>query len=93
MVNKPAIIDFWAPWCVPCKKLGPIVEQLATEYGDKIVVYKLNIDDEPEVSKYFKVGPIPMLMFVPMQGEPIKSTGLQSYEVLKQKIESLLLKK
>lgn len=91
--NKPAIIDFWAPWCVPCKKLSPIVEQLATEYGDKIVVYKLNIDDEPEVAKYFKIGPIPLLMFVPMQGEPVKSTGLQTYEVLKQKVESLLLTK
>lgn len=88
--NKPAIIDFWAPWCIPCKKLSPIVDQIAAEYGDKIVVYKLNIDDEPEVSKYFKVGPIPMLMFIPVNGEPIKSVGLQPYEAIKQKVEDIL---
>ncbi|MCE3255867.1 MAG: thioredoxin [Rickettsiaceae bacterium] len=57
-----ALVDFWAPWCGPCKQLSPVIDELAKELGDKIKVYKCNIDDNPETPSKLSVRGIPTLM-------------------------------
>ena len=60
--GKPAFVDFWAPWCGPCRIIGPIVEELAPNYKDKVVITKMNVDDNPMVAQKFGVTSIPTLM-------------------------------
>ncbi len=60
--EKPAFVDFWAPWCGPCRIIGPIVEELAPAYKDKAIIAKMNVDDNPEVAQKFGVTSIPTLM-------------------------------
>ena len=60
--GKPAFVDFWAPWCGPCRVIGPIVEELAPSYQGRAVITKMNVDDNPEVAQKFGVTSIPTLM-------------------------------
>jgi thioredoxin len=60
----PVVIDFWAEWCGPCKKIGPVLEKLAGEYAGKLIVAKVNTDENPGLSQYFRIESIPTLMFV-----------------------------
>lgn len=88
--DKPALIDFYAPWCGPCRTLSPILEELAAEYGDRIVVYKVNTDNEPEVAAVFGVQSLPTLLFIPTEGQPQMSVGLLPKEELKKMIDQML---
>ena len=60
--DKPAFVDFWAPWCGPCRIIGPIVEELAPSYEGKVVIAKINVDDNPEVAQRYQVSSIPTLL-------------------------------
>lgn len=90
--DKPAIVDFFATWCGPCKALGPVLEELAEEYEGKIYIYKVDVDQEPELSGAFGIRSVPTLLFIPANGEPSMSPGAPSKAQLKQIIEGHLLK-
>lgn len=63
--DTPAVIDFYATWCGPCKQLSPLLEELAAEYAGKVKVYKVDVDKEPELAAAFRVQSIPMLLWIP----------------------------
>lgn len=91
--NKPAIIDFYATWCGPCKRLSPMLEELQAEYGDQIVVYKVDVDKEQELAAVFGIRAMPTLLFIPMNGKPQMAQGLMPKNELKSAIDSVLLGK
>ena len=91
-VWKPAIVDFFATWCGPCKALGPVLEELAQEYGDRIVIYKVDVDQERELAGAFGIRSVPTLLYIPADGEPSMSPGAPSKAQLKQIIDEHLLK-
>jgi len=73
--DKPAIIDFYADWCGPCKMIAPILEELSEEYDGKVDIYKVNVDENPELSAAFGVQSIPSVLFVPLNEQPQMSVG------------------
>lgn len=88
--DKPAVIDFYADWCVPCKTISPILAELSVEFAEKIKVYKINTEKDPEVSKAFGISSIPTLLFIPKTGKPAVIRGVQSRQSLKNNMEKLL---
>lgn len=91
--DKPAIIDFYADWCGPCKMIAPSLEQLAKEYAGKIDIYKVDVDKETELAQVFGIQGIPALLYIPMTGNPQMLQGALPKDQLKEKIETILLKK
>src|SRR3954463_7834116 len=89
--NRPAIIDFYADWCGPCKAVAPALEQLADEYEGKINIYKINTDQEQELSALFGIQSIPTFLFVPLTGSPMVQRGALPKSSFKQVIEERLL--
>ena len=85
-----AMVDFWAPWCGPCRMLGPVVEELAGEYAGKVKIAKLNVDEAPDTSTQFGVSSIPTLIFF-KDGKVVSQTvGLQTKSTLQEKLNALL---
>jgi len=90
--NLPAIIDFYADWCGPCKMVAPILEELSDEYKDKIVIYKVDTEVEQELSAAFQIRSIPSMLFIPMDKQPMMQAGALPKENLVEVIEKELIK-
>ena len=91
--GKHAVVDFYADWCGPCKKVSPILKELAAQYKDDIVIYKINVDNEKELASAFGIQSIPTLLFIPKTGKPQIAQGALSKEQFVEQIDNFLLKK
>lgn len=90
--DKPAVIDFYADWCKPCKMIAPIMDELAQEYKGQIYIYKVDTQVERELASVFGIRSIPAVLFIPMEGKPQMSTGALPKETFKDAIDNFLLK-
>ncbi len=88
--SVPCMIDFYADWCSPCKMVAPILEELQQEYGDKLVIYKVDTEAERELAGIFGIQSIPSLLFVPMDGQPQMAMGALPKETFKKAIADVL---
>ncbi|MBO5728263.1 MAG: thioredoxin [Paludibacteraceae bacterium] len=91
--DKPCLIDFYASWCGPCKRLAPVLDELAQEYAGEIYIYKIDTEKERELAAVFGVRSIPTLLFCPMGENPQIAQGALPKEQLKEAIDKVLLKK
>jgi thioredoxin len=73
--SVPALVDFYADWCSPCKMIAPILEELQATYGNKLNIYKVNTEEEQELAGMFGIQSIPSLLFIPMDGQPQMAQG------------------
>jgi thioredoxin len=90
--DKPAIVDFYATWCAPCKKIAPILEELAEEYKGKIVIYKVNLDRCKGLTEAFDISSIPAIMYIPVNGTPQMTVGARDKAKFVKEIQTYLLK-
>ena len=90
--DVPAIIDFYADWCGPCKSVAPVLEELSEEYEGKLVIYKIDTEAEVELSSAFGIQSIPTFLFIPLSGNPMLQRGAFPKNVFKEVIENRLLK-
>lgn len=88
--ETPAIIDFYADWCGPCKVVAPILEELKAEYGDRLDIFKVNTEEQRELSSVFGIQSIPSLLFIPKEGQPQMAMGALPKETFKQAISEVL---
>lgn len=88
---RPAIIDFYADWCGPCKMVSPIMEELSTEYAGKVDIYKVDTEVEQELSSVFGIRSIPSILFIPQEGTPMMQPGALPKNAFLEVIEKELL--
>jgi len=88
--DKPCIVDFYADWCGPCKMLSPILAELAAKYAGQLEIYKVNTDEEQELSSVFGIQSIPTMLLVPMSGQPQAARGVLPKETLEKAIADVL---
>ncbi len=89
--DKPCIIDFYADWCGPCKKVAPVMAELAEQYKDQIVIYKVDTDKERELAQIFNIRSIPSILFCPASGQPQMTMGALPKAEFEKMIKELLL--
>jgi len=88
--DLPCIIDFYADWCMPCKMLAPILDEISSDYEEKVYVYKVNTEEEQELAAAFGIQSIPSLLFVPMEEKPQMAMGALPKETLIETIKDVL---
>jgi thioredoxin len=88
----PAIVDFYADWCQPCKMVAPVLEDLAREYAGQIMIYKVNTEEEQELASVFGIQSIPTLLFIPKEGQPQAAMGALPKQTFEKAIKDVLLK-
>ena len=88
--TAPAIIDFWAEWCGPCKMISPILEEISSDYEGKLNVYKVNVDEQGEVAAAFGIQSIPSLLFIPMNDMPRMAVGAQPKAAIMKLVRDVL---
>ena len=88
----PAVIDFYADWCGPCRRVAPIMEKFAEEYDGKLLVYKVNVDQDKKLASAFQIRSIPVVLLIPIEGQPIKQVGAMSESDYRKIVEEQLLK-
>ncbi len=88
--DTPCIIDFYANWCGPCKMVAPVLEELQKEYGSKLNIYKVNTEDERELSAMFGIQSIPSFLFVPSEGKPQMAMGALPKATFEQAFQEVL---
>lgn len=91
--KKPAIIDFYATWCGPCRRVAPILKELAEQYKDQVVIYKVDTDQEKELSAAMGIQSLPTILFIPMNGEPQVLVGAADKATFERAIREVLLAK
>ena len=89
--DKPCIIDFYADWCGPCRKIAPFMDEFSKTYNGKINVYKIHVDQQKELAALFRASSIPLVVFFPMKGKPTATKGALPKEQYEQLIKELLL--
>ncbi len=90
--DRPAIIDLYADWCGPCKRVAPIMQELAKEYAGKIYIYKVNVDKERELAALFNATSIPLFVLIPIGEMPQLFSGAADKATYKKAIDEFLLK-
>lgn len=90
--NKPAIIDFYADWCAPCRELSPLLEKVVKEYGGKVILYKIDTEKERKLTETLGISALPTLLYIPVRGKPQVRMGLVPKDSLKRAIDEFLLK-
>jgi thioredoxin len=88
----PAIVDFYSDWCQPCKMVATVLEELASEYAGKIMIYKVNTEEERELASVFGIQSIPTLIFIPKEGQPQAAMGALPRQTFEKVIKDVLLK-
>ena len=88
----PAIVDFYADWCGPCRRVAPIMEKLAEEYDGKLLIYKVNTENEAKLANAFQIRSIPTVLFIPMEGQPMMQVGALPEEGYRKVVEEQLVK-
>ena len=88
--DLPAVIDFYADWCGPCKMIAPIIEKLSEEYRDRVHFYKVDTEAEQELAMAFGIQSIPSLLFIPMEGKPQMAAGAMPKDSLEKVIKDVL---
>ncbi len=91
--DKPCVIDFYADWCGPCKRVAPIMDEMASKYAGKVKFYKVNVDKENKLASAFQIRSIPAVLFIPKKGKPMMQVGLLPHDTYVKIIDEQLLHK